>query len=64
MYSSQSQGKANKGSVQFKTTKGRLQIVFSYLVQEGSEIKRKQFYISIGYEGATNAHSSSLTSIG
>ncbi len=63
MYSSQSQGKADKGSVQVKTIKGRLQIVFSYPVQEGSEIKRKRFYISTGYEGATNARSSSLTSV-
>ncbi|MGV0027262.1 hypothetical protein [Phormidesmis priestleyi] len=50
MYSSQSQGEANKGSVQFKATKGCLQIVFSYPAQEGSEIKRKRFYISTGYE--------------
>jgi integrase len=37
--------KGGKGSVQFKTTKGRLQIVFSYPIQENGEIKRKRFYI-------------------
>ena len=50
MYSSPSQGKGNKGSVQFKNTRGRLQIVFSYPIQENGEIKRKRFYISTGYE--------------
>ena len=50
MYSSSSQGKGNKGSVQFKNTRGRLQIVFSYPIQENGEIKRKRFYISTGHE--------------
>lgn len=48
MYSSHSEGKASK--VQFRNTKGRLQTVFSYLVQENGEIKQKRFYISTGYE--------------
>lgn len=39
-----------KGSVQFKNTKGRLQIVFSYPVEVKGEIQRKRFYISTGYE--------------
>jgi integrase len=50
MYSSHAQGKGSKGSVQFKNTKGRLQIVFSYPIEENGEIKRKRFYISTGYE--------------
>lgn len=50
MYSSHSQGKGSKGSVQFKNTKGRLQIVFSYPIEENGEIKWKRFYISTGYE--------------
>ncbi|MBW4662180.1 MAG: site-specific integrase [Drouetiella hepatica Uher 2000/2452] len=50
MYPKGNQGKGSKGSVQFKSTKGRLQIVFSYLVEEDSEIRRKRFYISTGYE--------------
>jgi integrase len=50
MYSKEKQSKASKGSVQFKSTKGRLQIVFSYPVEENGEIQRKRFYISTGYE--------------
>jgi integrase len=50
MYSKSKQSKGSKGSVQFKNTKGRLQIVFSYPVEENGEIKRKRFYISTGYE--------------
>ncbi len=50
MYSKDKQVKGSKGSVQFKNTKGRLQIVFSYPVQENGEIKRKRFYISTGYD--------------
>lgn len=42
--------KAPKGSVQFKNTKGRLQIVFSYPVKVKSVVKRERFYISTGYE--------------
>ncbi|WP_430676963.1 hypothetical protein [Leptolyngbya sp. AN10] len=49
MYSSQLQGKAGEGSVQFNNTKGRLQIVFSYPVEENGEIKRERSYISTGY---------------
>jgi hypothetical protein len=45
MYSKNQPRKASKGSVQFKNTKGRLQIVFSYPVEEDGEIKRKRFYI-------------------
>ena len=43
MYSRDRQGKGSKGLVQFKTTKGRLQIVFSYPIEEDGEIKRKRF---------------------
>jgi integrase len=50
MYSSERQVKSSKGSVQFKTTKGRLQIVFSYPIETNGEIKRKRFYISTGYD--------------
>jgi integrase len=50
MYSRDRQGKGSKGSVQFKTTKGRLQIVFSYPIEEDGEIKRKRFYISTGFD--------------
>jgi integrase len=50
MYSTDKQTKAGKGSVQLKNTKGRLQIVFSYPVEESGEIKRKRFYISTGYD--------------
>ncbi len=50
MYSKDKQTKSSKGAVQFKTTKGRLQIVFSYPVEENGEIKRKRFYISTGYD--------------
>lgn len=50
MYSKQQARKATKGVVQFKNTKGRLQIVFSYPVEENGEIKRKRFYISTGYD--------------
>ncbi len=50
MYSKDKQGKGSKGSVQFKNTKGRLQIVFSYPVEENGEIKRKRFYLSTGYD--------------
>jgi len=50
MYSKQQARKATKGAAQFKTTKGRLQIVFSYSVEENGEIKRKRFYISMGYD--------------
>lgn len=42
--------KAPKGSVQFKNTKGRLQIVFSYPVKVNGVVKRDRFYISTGYE--------------
>jgi len=44
------QGKGSKGSVQFKNTRGRLQIVFSYPIEENGEIKRERFYISTGYD--------------
>ena len=44
------QGKASKGSVQFKNSKGRLQIVFSYPVNLNGKIQRQRFYISTGYE--------------
>jgi hypothetical protein len=50
MYSRDKQSKASKGSVQFKNTKGRLQIVFSYPVEENGEIKRKRCYISTGFD--------------
>lgn len=50
MYSRNQFKKGSKGSVQFKTTKGRLQIVFSYPVEENGEVKRKRFYISTGYD--------------
>lgn len=50
MHSKDQLKKGSKGSVQFKTTKGRLQIVFSYPVEENGEIKRKRFYISTGYD--------------
>jgi integrase len=50
MYSPERQVKSSKGSVQFKTTKGRLQIVFSYPIETNGEIKRKRFYISTGYD--------------
>ncbi|MEM6837691.1 MAG: hypothetical protein AAF609_12645 [Cyanobacteria bacterium P01_C01_bin.120] len=42
--------KAKKGTVQFKNTKGRLQIVFSYPVNVDGELRRKRFYISTGFE--------------
>lgn len=42
--------KAPKGSVQFKNTKGRLQLVFSYPVKMKGVVNRKRFYISTGYE--------------
>ncbi len=42
--------KSKKGSVQFKNTKGKLQIVFSYPVEIDGEIQRKRFYISTGYD--------------
>ena len=42
--------KAPKGSVQFKNSKGRLQIVFSYPVKVKGVVKRERFYISTGYE--------------
>jgi hypothetical protein len=50
MHSSSKQGKGSKRSVQFKNTKGCLQIVFSHLVEESGETKRKRFYLSTGYE--------------
>lgn len=50
MYSRSQLKKGSKGSVQFKTTKGRLQIVFSYPVEENGEVKRKRFNISTGKE--------------
>jgi integrase len=50
MYSVTSRSKGKKGSVQFKNTKGRLQIVFSYPVEVDGEIQRKRFYISTGFE--------------
>ena len=40
MYSSQPQGKADKGFVQFKTTKGPLQIVFSSGTSERPHAQR------------------------
>jgi integrase len=49
MYSTR-QAKGGKRSVQFKATKGRLQIVFSYPIEEQGEIKRKRFYISTGFD--------------
>jgi integrase len=50
MYSATSRSKGKKGSVQFKNTKGRLQIVFSYPVEVDGEVQRKRFYISTGFE--------------
>jgi hypothetical protein len=50
MYCKRQAREATKGAVQFKTTKGRLQIVFSYPIEENGEIKRKRFYISTGYD--------------
>lgn len=50
MYAKNQPKKAAKGSVQFKTSKGRLQIVFSYPVEENGDIKRKRFYLSTGLE--------------
>lgn len=40
MYAKSQLKKGAKGSVQFKTTKGRLQIVFSYPVEENGEIAK------------------------
>ncbi|MCU0567474.1 MAG: site-specific integrase [Oculatellaceae cyanobacterium Prado106] len=51
MYSREKIARSSKGSVQFKNTKGRLQIVFSYPVQiANGEFERKRFYISTGYD--------------
>jgi integrase len=50
MYSATQRGKSKKGSVQFKNTKGRLQIVFSYPVEVDGEVQRKRFYISTGFD--------------
>jgi hypothetical protein len=50
MYSATQRSKSKKGSVQFKNTKGRLQIVFSYPVEVDGEVQRKRFYISTGFD--------------
>lgn len=50
MYSVTLRSKSKKGSVQFKNTKGRLQIVFSYPVEVDGEVQRKRYYISAGFE--------------
>lgn len=50
MYTSTRKSKGKKGSVQFKNTKGRLQIVFSYPIEVDGEVQRKRFYISTGFE--------------
>jgi len=50
MYSATQRSKSKKGSVQFKNTKGRLQIVFSYPVELDGEVQRKRFYISTGFD--------------
>lgn len=43
--------KATKGTVQIKTSNGRLQLVFSHpIVAEDGEIKNKRFYFSTGQE--------------
>jgi integrase len=50
MHTQSKRQKSTKGSVQFKNSKGRLQIVFSYPVKVKGGMKRKRFYISTGYE--------------
>ena len=50
MYTTAKRAKAKKGTVQFKNTKGRLQIVFSYPVRVEDSIRCKRFYVSTGFE--------------
>lgn len=50
MYSDVRKPKGKKGSVQFKNTKGRLQIVFSYPVEVDGKVRSKRFYISTGFD--------------
>lgn len=50
MFSDVRKPKGKKGSVQFKNTKGRLQIVFSYPVKVGGKVQNKRFYISTGFD--------------
>lgn len=49
MHAKKPQGKANKGSVQIKSSNGRLQLVFSHPIATSTgEIKSKRFYLSTG----------------
>lgn len=49
MHAKKPQGKANKGSVQIKSSNGRLQLVFSHPISTSTgEIKSKRFYLSTG----------------
>ncbi len=51
MYSQNSEAKASKGSVQVKTSNGRLQVVFSHpIVTPIGEIKTKRFYLFTEYD--------------
>ncbi|MEP0925364.1 tyrosine-type recombinase/integrase [Leptolyngbya sp. ST-U4] len=49
MYSKNNQGRARKGSIQTKSSHGRLQLVFSHpVITPSGEIQTKRFYFSTG----------------